>query len=435
MPDRFRPAPDAQDREEAGKPVKSLFLDRRSVGERALLLHPILEQTPTPDAAETISLAESAGMTLAGRFTAKRRTAHARWLLGPGKLDEVRAQLLETGADLLLINGDLTASQERNLEQALRCRVMSREELILLIFARRARSSEGQLQVALAQLNHARTRLVRGWSHLDRQRGGIGLRGAGEKQVELDQRLLEARLKTTRARLAQVTRSRQLGRRRRHRSGARAIALVGYANAGKSSLFNALTDARVAAEDRPFATLDPTLRKLAIDGAGDLVLADTVGFVSHLPHCLIEAFKATLEEVSQADLLIHVLDGTTPLEERAEAVEQVLQQIDAAHLPRMEVVNKCDLAEVADVGPNRLGISAVTGQGLDVLRRRIGEALGVQPATEVHLPISAGRLRAWLYQVGAVLAETPATDGGSLLRIKGDRRTLARLRRELQPLV
>ena len=414
----------------------ALFIDRHSAGRCALLLHVEFDDAKAFDLAEAKELARSAGVRVVEVVAAKRRHQHPRWLVGPGKAEELRQRFAQCGANLLLVNNDLSAGQQRNLEEALEHRVMSRAELIIQIFAQRARTFEGQLQVELAQLKHAQTRLVRGWSHLDRQKGGIGLRGGGEKQLELDQRMLEGRIKAVQLRLRQVAQRRQQGRRRRGRSGTVAVALVGYTNAGKSTLFNALTNAAVTAEDKLFATLDPTLRRLAVPGAGDVVLADTVGFVSRLPHTLIDAFKATLEEVTQADLLIHVMDAASPdLDRRNADVEAVLKDIGAEGIPRINVLNKWDLAGAAPPSaPNALPVSAAKAQGLEQLLSRIGQALGVFAPVEVYLPTAAGGIRAWLYASGAVLNETSNGNGEMHLTVRGDERLMSRLRRDLRNL-
>ena len=425
---------------------KSLFIDRLATGRRVVLLHVEVPSRPfmrgaspsrspaegSLDLTETAELAASAGLAVVGQVVARRRQAHPRWLVGSGKVDEIRQLIQAQDANTLVVNNDLSARQQRNLEEALGCRVMGRSELIIHIFAQRARTFEGQLQVELAQLTHAQTQLVGGWSHLERQRGGIGLRGgAGETQLELDQRMLATRIKSVQSRLEGVRRRRSQGQRQRRRSGAQTVALVGYTNAGKSTLFNALATAGVAAEDKLFATLDPTLRRIDIPGAAQVVLADTVGFISHLPHTLIDAFKATLEEVAQADLLIHVMDGAAPrLEQRIADVEAVLQEIGASACARIDVLNKCDLPQ-AEPPPNALSVSAATGEGLETLRSRIASALGVQAPIEVDLPASAGGVRAWLYAADAVLGETHTGDGGMRLRVRGDRRLMARLHRDL----
>ena len=428
------------EREGSAPRGKSLFIDRLAAGQRVVLLHVDMSSQAFPrgagstlDIAETTELAASAGLTPVGQVVARRRREHPRWLVGSGKVDEIRQLIQARDANTLVVNNDLSARQQRNLEEALGCRVMSRSELIIHIFAQRARTFEGQLQVELAQLTHAQTQLVGGWSHLERQRGGIGLRGgAGETQLELDQRMLATRIKSVQSRLEGVRKRRSQGQRQRRRSGAQTVALVGYTNAGKSTLFNALAAAGVAAEDKLFATLDPTLRRIDVPGAAQVVLADTVGFISHLPHTLIDAFKATLEEVGQADLLIHVMDGAVPrLDQRIADVEAVLAEIGADAIARVDVVNKCDLPQAESAPPGALSVSAATGQGLDALRSRIGAALGVQAPIEVDLPASAGGVRAWLYAAGAVLGETHNGDGGMRLKVRGDERLMARLRRDL----
>jgi GTP-binding protein HflX len=303
--------------------------------------------------------------------------------------------------------------------------------LILTIFAERARSHEGQLQVELAQLKHAQTRLVRGWTHLDRQKGGIGMRGAGEKQIELDQRMLSARVKATEQKLQDVARRRRQNRRSRNRQGTPTVSLVGYTNAGKSTLFNAITQAEVFAQDLLFATLDPTTRKIKVPGAGNVVMTDTVGFVSALPHALVEAFKATLEEVVHSDLLLHVVDGSDPLrEDRIEQVQAVLDDIGAAEVPSLIIVNKADLmdAEQRALLDNTALVSALTGQGVTQLLNSIGTALGVVAPHQVVLSPKDGKNRAWLYQSGAVLEETLLTDGSVKLTVQADDKLLGQMR-------
>ena len=313
------------------------------------------------------------------------------------------------------------------------------------------------MQVELAQLKHAQTRLVRGWTHLDRQKGGIGLRGAGEKQIELDQRMLGERIKATEKKLATVSKRRNQNRRGRHRRGTPTITLVGYTNAGKSTLFNRMTDASVYAEDQLFATLDPTMRRVPVPGVRDAVLADTVGFVSLLPHALVEAFKATLEEVVHADLLLHVVDAADPLhEERIQQVRDVLREIGAAQVPELLVFNKIDLLagqQVPDVAACRdsspaamkaaepprvqgvFPVSAVTGAGIEALVDGIGHALGVAAPHEVVLDSADGRTRAWLYRSGAVLGEQAMEDGSLHLTLKADDALLAQLETSSQVLL
>lgn len=409
-----------------------MFFDRFDVGRHAVLLHVRLDDTETFDAQEFGELARSAGIDVVGEMLASRRQAHPRWLVGSGKVEEARDHVIAVEANLVLVNAEMTPGQQRNLEVAVECRVMTRTELILNIFADRARTHEGQLQVELAQLKHAQTRLIRGWTHLDRQKGGIGLRGAGETQLELDRRLLGERIKTLQKKLGRVERRRGQGRRRRHRSGTRTIALVGYTNAGKSTLFNTLTSADVAVQDRLFATLDPTMRKLKIPGVGDVVMADTVGFVSRLPHTLVDAFKATLEELKGSDLLLHVVDGSVLDSDRRVAdVLEVLKEIGAASVPMVTVLNKSDLVTKGELPlKDTLRVSARTGAGLENLIDALGRALGVEGCPiEVMLPAAQGKTRAWLYEAGAVLDEQTAADGRVVLTVRADDRLLNRLRR------
>ena len=381
---------------------------------------------------ECVELAQTASMNVVATITATRDAPHARWFVGKGKLEELKQLLSAHDADLLIVNHDLSAGQQRNLESTLDCRVITRTELILHIFADRARSYEGQLQVELAQLKHAQTRLVRGWTHLDRQKGGIGMRGAGETQLELDQRMLGERIKVAEKKLADVGKRRELGRRRRRRSNTLTISLVGYTNAGKSTLFNALTAAEVLTEDKLFATLDPTMRRVQIDGVGEVVLADTVGFISNLPHALIEAFKATLEEVAGADLLLHVVDASlADADEQVFQVNAVLREIGALDLPTIMVFNKIDAlppAQRLDHGAEQgVSVSALTGEGIDDLRSTIATRLGVNAPTAVMIPVADGQTRAWLYRLGAVIDERLCDDGQLALTLRADDNLLARL--------
>ena len=422
-----------------------MLFERPEVGHRAVVLQVELRDQPNPDRDEFVELARSAEIDVRKVVLARRDTPSPRFFVGTGKVDELKGTLRGSRAKLVLINHELSAGQQRNLEQALDCRVMTRTELILAIFADRARSHEGQLQVELAQLTHAQTRLVRGWTHLDRQKGGVNLRGAGEKQIELDQRMLSERIKAMEKKLATVAKRRGQSRRGRHRKGAPTVALAGYTNAGKSTLFNALTRADVYAEDQLFATLDPTMRRLAVPGLREAVLADTVGFVSLLPHALVEAFKATLEEVVYADLLLHVVDVADALcALRISQVREVLAEIGATNVPELLVFNKADLVpgglpaarelarhvvqEVAMHGPTARGdratdavtISALSGEGADELVAAIGAALGVVAPHEVLLDAGDGRTRAWLYRSGAVLDEAMTEDGRTQLTLQAD---------------
>jgi GTP-binding protein HflX len=352
------------------------MFERARKGERALLIQPHAPGQQDPALLEEFSeLARSAGATVVGTVTARVEKPNAAYYIGTGKLDEVASACEATGADLVLVNHLLTPGQERNLEKALKRRVVDRTGLILDIFAQRAATHEGKLQVELAQLKHWATRLVRGWTHLERQRGGaIGLRGPGETQLELDKRMLQKKLESLQARLDKVEVQRTQMRRARIRNEVPRVALVGYTNAGKSTLFNALTGSGVYADDRLFATLDPTVRR--VDGVAPLVLSDTVGFVRDLPHELVAAFRSTLAEAREADLLLHVIDAADELrDERIGQVDRVLDEIGAGDIPQVLVFNKIDRIEGAvprldpEVeGRERVWLSARDGLGLDLLR-------------------------------------------------------------------
>jgi GTPase len=414
-----------------------LFFERPERGQRAVLVHmTFAREYESSQTAEFIELARSAALDVRALVTGRRSEPHPRSFVGAGKLEEVKAVVTAEAADLVLFDHELSAAQQRNIEQALGTRVMGRTELILHIFASRARTHEGQLQVELAQLDHARSRLVRGWGHLDRQTGGVNLRGVGETQLELDQRMLNERMRAIEKKLESVRRQRNQGRRARRRASVPTIALVGYTNAGKSTLFNRLTDSNVLAQNQLFATLDPTLRRLAVDGSGDAVLADTVGFIRDLPHGLVEAFKATLEEVVEADLLLHVVDASADdLEMRRLQVHDVLEEIGAGDRPILEVYNKIDVAGdapridfSADGVPQRVWVSSARGDGFELLARALSLRFGVEREPRcVRLGPDAGRTRAWLYEMGAVLGERTHEDGAVELTVRMNASRLAQL--------
>ncbi|WP_051171181.1 ribosome rescue GTPase HflX [Spongiibacter marinus] len=392
-----------------------MLFERPNSGERAILVHLNLNsEDEREDADEFVQLVTSAGGDPVAFITGQRQHPDPRSFVGSGKLAEIRQALQDHDGELVLFNHALSPSQERNIEGELQCRVLDRTGLILDIFAQRARTHEGKLQVELAQLEHMSTRLIRGWTHLERQKGGIGLRGPGETQLETDRRLLRARIKSIQSRLSKVRRQRDQARRARQRADIPAVSLVGYTNAGKSTLFNVLTESKVYAADQLFATLDPTLRRIQVDDVGPVVLADTVGFIRHLPHKLVEAFRATLEEATLADLLVHVVDCADP--ERSDNVRQVknvLEEIGADSIPVLEVYNKTDLLGTTPrIERNehgeviRVWLSAQRQQGLGLLGDALAEILSgdiVEP--ELVLNASDGRLRARLYQLNAIQSE------------------------------
>jgi len=412
--------------------------DRQKRGDRAVLVlpHSRGEGDAARRAEEFAELAKSAGAEVLTTIGARVDDANPRYYIGSGKADEVAEAARALEADLVLVDHVLTPVQERNLEKHLGVRVVDRAGLILDIFAQRARSHEGKLEVELAQLKHLATRLVRGWTHLDAQRGGaIGNRGPGETQLETDRRLLAVRVKMLTKRLEKVQTQRGQQRRSRLRNTVPRVALVGYTNAGKSTLFNALTRSSVYAADQLFATLDPTVRKIEDLACGPAVIADTVGFIRELPHDLVAAFRATLAEARDADLLLHVGDAAD--EERARlhrVVDTVLEDIDAGDVPQLQVMNKIDLAGTeprierdATGKPVRIWLSAATGAGVDLLRQALGELLGGDRVqSPLHLPLSAGRLHARLKAAGAISAEQ-VDEHGWQLRIDAPRSVIAPL--------
>jgi GTP-binding protein HflX len=414
------------------------LFERAERGDRALILHPVFRLTG-PDALDEFQeLALSAGAEIVGIVTAPRDKADSRYFVGSGKIEELAGLVEETGANLVLVSQSLSAPQERNIEKACQCRVLDRATLILDIFAQRAQSYEGKLQVELAQLRHLSTRLVRGWTHLERQKGGIGLRGPGETQLETDRRLIGVRIRQLNTRLEKVARQREQSRRRRLRSRSPLVALVGYTNAGKSTLFNTLTGASVGAEDRLFATLDPTVRRMEAMHCGEVLLADTVGFVSDLPHELIAAFRATLQEAREADLLIHVIDASDPYHmERQRDVESVLESIGADKIPVIRVFNKIDrtgqeaaLRRDENGKPSSVSLSAISGDGIDGLREAVGELLSSERINRwIELAGRDARLRAQLFELGVVSEERIAENGSWMLHVDLPRETAERLAR------
>lgn len=405
-----------------------MFFDRPDSGERAVLVHlNLASEAQREDPREFEELVLSAGGDPVAYVIGARPTPDPRTFVGSGKLEEIAGAVREHGAEIVMFNHALRPSQERNLERELQCRVLDRTGLILDIFAQRARTHEGKLQVELAQLQHMSTRLVRGWTHLERQKGGIGLRGPGETQLETDRRLLRVRIKSITARLEKVRIQREQGRRSRTRAAIPTVALVGYTNAGKSTLFNRVTQSTVYVADQLFATLDPTLRRVELDNVGPVVLADTVGFIAHLPHKLVEAFKATLEETLQADLLLHVVDAASQeRDSNMYQVQEVLTEIGAEDIPQLQVFNKLDLLEQlprvernADGLPVRVWLSAATGAGTDLLLQAIAELVGQDMvAEEVHLIPNQGSLRAAFYSMGAVEAEDYDDNGVARLSVR-----------------
>ncbi|MFW2177936.1 MULTISPECIES: ribosome rescue GTPase HflX [unclassified Moraxella] len=400
------------------------YFERHQGGEKAILVHLNITHLHDPDDLEEFELlVESAGAEKYALVTGSRPKPDAKYFVGTGKAEEIAQLVSDHEADIVIFNHSLTPSQERNIERLVQCRVLDRTGLILDIFAQRARTYEGKLQVELAQLNHLATRLVRGWTHLERQKGGIGLRGPGETQLETDRRLLQIRVGQLKAKLAKVKQTRAQGRAKRQKSAVPTVSLVGYTNAGKSTLFNRLANENIYAANQLFATLDPTLRSVNWDGVGNVVLVDTVGFVRHLPHELVEAFHATLEETLEADLLLHVIDSSREdMHEQIQAVQQVLAEIDN-QVPMLNVYNKIDLTgEPPHIGysevnkPNRVYVSAYQNLGMTELNLAVQQLLvGKQHNFDLTLPPNFGQLSHALHKLNVIRQMDYDEQGNSLI--------------------
>ncbi|MCW8933659.1 MAG: GTPase HflX [Gammaproteobacteria bacterium] len=413
------------------------MFDRPGIGEQAILVHLDLNaENQREYITEFEELAKSAGANVRDIVTSSRKIPDAKYFIGRGKADEI-AQLVEANdIELVLFNHSLSPSQERNLEALFQCRVLDRTGLILDIFSQRARTFEGKLQVELAQLKHLSTRLIRGWTHLERQKGGIGLRGPGETQLETDRRLLGMRIRQINKRLEKVRKQREQGRSARRKAEVPTVAFVGYTNAGKSTLFNALTSADVYVKDQLFATLDPTLRKLKVDNSCEIILADTVGFIRHLPHDLVDSFRSTLQETEEAHLLFHIIDASDDMRmDNIEAVESVLKEIGAMKVPQIQIMNKIDRLEIEpridrDEQGNvkRIWVSAIQNKGLDLIHQVLADHFK-QDVVQGSLCLSPaeGRVRALLYGINAVEDEQINDQGQFILQINIPRRDLLQM--------
>lgn len=403
-------------------------LERREL-ERAVLVHvDFHNEADREELDEFYELVDSAGAEICQLITTKRQSPDPKFFVGKGKIQEIKDAVELHQADVVIVNHALSPAQERNISTELDCQVLDRVGLILDIFAQRARSHEGKLQVELAQLKRMSTRLVKGWTHLDRQ-GGIGARGPGETQLESDRRLVQGRIKQLESRIEKVRKQRDLGRRSRKRSELPTITIVGYTNAGKSTLFNHMTTASVYAEDRLFATLDSTLRRVHLPGAGPVIFADTVGFIRHIPHDLVTAFRSTLEETSEADLLIHLVDAADPhREEKIRDVEEVIAEVGAQDVPQLVVFNKIDKldpvveakVDLNEEGvPERVWLSAQSGQGIDALMDSVASFFkGSFYKVSLTLDVTAGKKRSELYQLGQILDEGFDEQGNSLFTMQ-----------------
>ena len=401
------------------------MIDRPQTGERAFLVHLSRGESASPDELQEFrALANAAGAEIVAELEARVDRPNPRYFVGPGKAEQIAESAKSCGAELILVSQALGPNQERNLERLASVRVLDRNGLILDIFAQRAATFEGKLQVELAQLEHLSTRLVRGWSHLERQKGGIGLRGPGETQLETDRRLIGHRIKRLKARLDRVKRQRETSRRERRRSKLPTVALVGYTNAGKTTLFNLLCGASLPARDQLFATLDPTIRRLVLNPGEEVLVVDTVGFVRDLPHELIAAFRATLGETRDATLLLHVIDASDPHhEDRMRQVQEVLDQIGASDVPTLKVYNKIDRAvepeELRASDRAKLSVSARTGAGIESLLHAVrAQAVGVPVAGRLRLEPAQSRIRAQLFDWDAVKSEKVDSYGRFTLEVE-----------------
>lgn len=406
-------------------------------GEKTLLVFVKEINTQDNSKSEFIELAKSSGLRIAETIQFNINTPKANFFIGSGKVEQISQMVADLKLDLVIFSTDLSPSQERNLEKKFECQVMDRTGLILDIFALRAVSFEGKLQVELAQLKHLSTRLVKGWSHLERQKGGIGLRGPGETQLETDKRLIAVRIKNITKRLEKVHKQRDLGRKSRSKNDIPMIALAGYTNAGKSSLFNALTKAQVFAHDQLFATLDSTIRKVMLPASGEAVIADTVGFIQNLPHDLIESFKSTLEESRNADILLHIVDSSDEHNlDKIHQVEEILTEIGAKNTPSILIMNKIDCLN--DFSPRidrnekgeiyRIWLSAKTGYGIEFLYQALSERLsGIMQTATIKLDVKSAYIRSEIYNVGYIKSEKMDDFGSWILEIRVTKHYLLRL--------